>query len=163
MPFSCAPGIVMATVYSYLAVKWSVYIMAYLTAGDTDLDLERRMAETEVEGVHFSMVLDEPEQSTKKKIDTGSKSPGKGSRRWGKGSLFKRTFSDQDVSQRAERPPSGKSKARKESQEGLSQDSPVSQPLCLALYCVHALNALSLHHTLLCMFKGSQTRPCSYT
>jgi hypothetical protein len=88
------------------------------------------MAETVLVTVTHSTVLDEPHdisgggQPARKKSDTGSKSPGKGSWRWGKGSLFKRTLSDQDVSQRAERPPSGKSKTRKESHEGTGNDSP---------------------------------------
>jgi hypothetical protein len=77
------------------------------------------MAEPVVIAVNHSPVLDEPE-SAKKKNDAGSKSPGKGSKRWGKNSLFKRTYSDQDVSQRADRPPSGKSKARKESHDSLA-------------------------------------------
>jgi hypothetical protein len=60
------------------------------------------MAETVLVTVTHSTVLDEPHdvsgggQPARKKGDTGSKSPGKGSWRWGKGSLFKRTLSDQD-------------------------------------------------------------------
>ncbi|CAI7995588.1 Cytospin-A [Geodia barretti] len=88
------------------------------------------MAETVLVTVTHSTVLDEPHdvsgggQPARKKGDTGSKSPGKGSWRWGKGSLFKRTLSDQDVSQRAERPSSGKSKTRKGSHDGIGNESP---------------------------------------